>query len=90
MYSDSVEETKKAESTKEEEEYIIMSEKNLIDALNDEWWKKANEAEKWKPKFECMQEVMSILTGKEDGKGKFPDTIKDSKKSKDFLKIMTN
>ena len=59
-----------------------LARKDLIGALSDEWWSKANGAVKWKPKYECMMEVSEIVTRNNDM------DIADHEKSGDFLEIL--
>eukprot|EP01084_Bolivina_argentea_P174425 302163_1 len=61
---------------------------DVVDKLSDAWWKEANDAQKWKQKFECMGELVELMTGDNTGNKPFPDTIKDSKKANDLLKLL--
>eukprot|EP01084_Bolivina_argentea_P004583 8723_1 len=64
--------------------------KDLIGALNDEWWSNANSADKWKPKYECMKEIFNVLTGNEETNVEVKCDISDHKKANDLMKILTN
>eukprot|EP01084_Bolivina_argentea_P187855 323504_1 len=63
---------------------------DLVSNLTDDWWTSANNAAKFKPKYECIQEVLKILCGDNKGKKPLPHKIKDNKKSNHFLKIIVN
>ena len=67
---------------------MTATRKDLIGALSNEWWAKAQAAEKWKPKYECMKEVFEIVTGNDEINVEIKDDIADHKKSDDFLKIL--
>ena len=67
---------------------MTATRKDLIGTLSNEWWAKAQAAEKWKPKYECMKEVFEILTGNDEINVEIKDDIADHKKSDDFLKIL--
>ena len=58
--------------------------KDLIGELKDEWFKAAKEADdanKWKPRFECMKEVFNVLTGAEETNVEVKTDIADHKKA---------
>eukprot|EP01084_Bolivina_argentea_P192382 330284_1 len=44
-----------------------------IKSLDSEWWKNAKEADKWKPKWECMQTLMGFASGDQWGKTALPE-----------------
>lgn len=64
--------------------------KDLVGDLKDDWWQNAKEAQKWKPKFECMKEIFQILTGNEETNVEVTCEISDHKKAGDLLKILTD
>eukprot|EP00484_Ammonia_sp_Unknown_P027598 CAMPEP_0197036334 /NCGR_PEP_ID=MMETSP1384-20130603/13870_1 /TAXON_ID=29189 /ORGANISM="Ammonia sp." /LENGTH=1659 /DNA_ID=CAMNT_0042466507 /DNA_START=112 /DNA_END=5091 /DNA_ORIENTATION=+ len=62
---------------------------NIIDKLNDDWWKAANEAAKWKQKFEAMTTLFTELTGNAETNVDLTCEIAANKKLPDLLKLFT-
>ena len=58
-----------------------------IGALDSEWFKNAREAEKWKPKWECMQSLMEFCSGDGFGNAELPKQFDDNSKAGDVIAI---
>eukprot|EP01084_Bolivina_argentea_P049574 91167_1 len=58
-----------------------------IGSCNSRWFTEAKSADRWKPKWECMQELMGFATGDSFGNAKMPKKFKPNKKAKYFLDI---
>eukprot|EP01083_Nonionella_stella_P071269 191324_1 len=58
-----------------------------IGSLDSEWWKTAKEADKWKPKWECMQALMGFCCGDSFGNGDMPQKVDDNSKAGDVIAL---
>jgi len=67
----------------------MQPQKDLCGQLNQEWWDNAREAERWKPKYECMKEIFNVLTGCEDTNVEIEYGIKNHQKGRALMKILT-
>eukprot|EP01083_Nonionella_stella_P280549 954389_1 len=64
-----------------------------VGSCSAEWFKKAKKADQekptWKPKWECMQELMEFATGDSFGATAMPKKFKPNKQAKDVLDIFS-
>eukprot|EP01084_Bolivina_argentea_P049275 90639_1 len=60
-----------------------------VGSCSAEWFKKAKNADQWKPKWECMQELMEFATGDSFGATAMPKKFKPNKQAKDVLDIFS-
>eukprot|EP01084_Bolivina_argentea_P272206 463403_1 len=58
-----------------------------IGSLDSEWYKNAKEADKWKPKWECMQTLMGYCCGDSFGNKELPLKFDDNNKAADVITI---
>lgn len=58
-----------------------------IGSLDSEWFKNAREADKWKPKWECMQTLMEYCSGDGFGNAELPKSFDDNSKAGDVIAI---
>eukprot|EP00486_Rosalina_sp_Unknown_P000386 CAMPEP_0201564432 /NCGR_PEP_ID=MMETSP0190_2-20130828/2720_1 /ASSEMBLY_ACC=CAM_ASM_000263 /TAXON_ID=37353 /ORGANISM="Rosalina sp." /LENGTH=760 /DNA_ID=CAMNT_0047980613 /DNA_START=97 /DNA_END=2376 /DNA_ORIENTATION=+ len=63
--------------------------KDLVGALKQKWWNNAKDASKWKPKYECINEIFNILTGNEEVNVEIQCGISDHEKADDLMRILT-
>ena len=73
--------------------FIAFIKIDLVNELNDHWWKNAKSAMRWKPRYECMKELFYILTGYEetnvDIKYNMFVSITNHRNSEHLFKILT-
>ena len=60
-----------------------------IAALSLDWMKRAQNAETWKDKYECMQELVENACGDPQGNAEFKDSYDDNDKAGDVLLYMS-
>ena len=58
-----------------------------VGSITTEWLKKGKSADKWKEKWECMQELMEYATGDSFGNQEMPKKFKNNKSAKDVLDL---
>eukprot|EP01084_Bolivina_argentea_P049276 90641_1 len=71
----------------------IVEEKKTNDPVGScslEWFKKAKNADQWKPKWECMQQLMEFATGDPFGNAPMPKRFQPNKKAQYVLNIFSN
>eukprot|EP00485_Elphidium_margaritaceum_P009252 CAMPEP_0202691904 /NCGR_PEP_ID=MMETSP1385-20130828/6464_1 /ASSEMBLY_ACC=CAM_ASM_000861 /TAXON_ID=933848 /ORGANISM="Elphidium margaritaceum" /LENGTH=698 /DNA_ID=CAMNT_0049347365 /DNA_START=45 /DNA_END=2141 /DNA_ORIENTATION=- len=56
-----------------------------IGALDAEWWKNAKEADKWKPRWDCMQQLMAFASGDAFGNADIPEKFDDNSKANEVI-----
>ena len=59
-----------------------------VGSCNADWFKKGKSADKWKEKWECMQELMEFATGDSFGNQEMPKKFAPNKKAGDVLALM--
>ena len=64
----------------------MASQNDVFDCLDDEWFIKAQEADKWKSKFECVNVILDVMDNQDPESDKLPDKFQFSN-SLNVLKI---
>eukprot|EP00483_Globobulimina_turgida_P012793 UN12817 len=59
-----------------------------VGSCTNEWFKKGKSADKWKEKWECMQELMEYATGDSFGNQEMPKKFQNNKQAKNVLDLL--
>lgn len=62
---------------------------DVLNALEDDWWSEAAQAETWKSKFELIERFWELLTGVKDQTGQPPLKIENGEKAGELMKYFT-